>query len=266
MLKRLRSLAVVLVGLFAAGLATRYLVEDRVWKQVRAEEPALRLESLDGAMGQGITLGLLGGFRALVANALWLRGAYAWEKNDLPQTQTMIKLTTTVDPRPLYFWQNGSRIIAYDIPSWRIEARGGYDVVPEAVQRQFDGEQAKVGLALLRKGLEFHPDDPLLYVEIANIYQRRLKDVATGAEYYKKAADQPNAPYYAARIYAELLRNLDRKQEAYDYLRQLMPTLPDDDAFAMKWVVYDRIRELEEELSIPQEKRYVGTRPGVVNN
>jgi tetratricopeptide (TPR) repeat protein len=258
---RIKILAVILLCLTLAGTLTRFTLEERLWQVARAEQPELQLESLDVAMGQGILLGLLGGFRALVANALWLRAAFSWENTDLPQTQTFLRLVVTVDPRPIFFWQNGSRIIAYDMPNWRITARGGYELVPETVQRQIDAEQARIGIQMLERGLEFHPNNPLLLVEIANIHQRRLRDVETAAEFYKLAAEQPDAPFYAARIHAELLRELGRRQEAYQYLLRLLPTLPRDIPFAMPWVVYDRIRELEEELNIPAEQRYQGTRP-----
>jgi tetratricopeptide (TPR) repeat protein len=263
---RIRTFGVIVGGLLLAGFATRLLVEERVWSEVRKEQPGLQLENMEEAMGQGVILGLLGGFRALVANALWLRTNYSWEKLDLPQTQTLIRLTVTADPRPLYFWQNGARMIGYDMPNWRIDFAGGYDKVPEAVRRRFDEEQSAVALRMLGRALEYHPDHPLLYVEIANIHQRRLGDEETAARYYKLAADQPTAPYYAPRIYAELLRKLGRKQEAYDYLLKLLPTLPLNDSYAMAWVVHDRIRELEEEMGMPPEKRYPGARPEIPAN
>jgi tetratricopeptide (TPR) repeat protein len=239
-----------------AGLALRPL-EDPAWTAVRARQPALRLESLKDALGQGITVGLLGGFRAIVADLFWIRTNAIWEDNDLPGTQTSIKLVTAIDPRPTYFWLNGSRMIAYDMPNWRIDAAGGYDAVPEAVKRRFDEEQSAVGIKYLESALEFHPENPMLVLEIANIHLNRLKDTATASEYYLRAAAHPDAPYYVARIYAELLRRLERPREAYDYLVKLHPTLDYDNLMAQEPVVLERIRELEGELSIPAALRYV---------
>jgi tetratricopeptide (TPR) repeat protein len=185
-----------------------------------------------------------------------------WEDSDLPATQTFIKLVTAIDPRPLYFWQNGSRMIAYDMPNWRIIAAGGYNEVPPAEQRRIDEEQSAVALKYLNEAFGYHPNSPLLYVEIANVYLNRLKDIASAAEAYRQAALLPGAPYYAARIHAELLRKLGRKTEAYAWLKQLYPTLPKkaDPAkgitefqvqSAMASVVLERIRELEGELNVP---------------
>lgn len=254
-LRPFRTGFVVVLGLFVAGLALRPL-EAPAWEQTRAKQPALRLESLKDALGQGVTVGLLGGFRAIVADFFWIRTNSIWEKNDIPGTQTSIKLVTAIDPRPLYFWLNGSRMIAYDMPNWRIDKAGGYDAVPDAVKRRFDEEQSSIAIKYLETALDFHPDQPLLLLEIGNVHLNRLKDVETASRYYLEASKRPDAPYYAARIYAELLRRLDRKQEAYEFLKKLYPTLPHDDLMAQALVVLDRIRELEGELEIPSDQRF----------
>ncbi|AHF91771.1 hypothetical protein OPIT5_17660 [Opitutaceae bacterium TAV5] len=260
-----RTALVVLAGLALAGAAVRPL-EDPAWQEIRAQQPGFQFKSLEGALGQGITVGLLGGFQAIVADFFWLKTNSVWENNDLPATQTYIKLVTAIDPRPIYFWQNGSRMIAYDMPNWRIDDAGGWDKVPDAVKRKFDEEQSSVGVSFLETGLGFHPREPLLYIEIANIYLNRLKDPATASTWYLKATEQPDAPQYAYRIYAELLRRVGRKQEAYDWLKKLYPTLPkegDAAMYAMPNVVLERIRELEGELNIPAAQRF-DPGPGVV--
>lgn len=251
----------VVAVLAVAGVAVRP-VEDPAWRFVRSQQPALKLDSLQGALGQGVTVGLLGGFRAIVADFFWIKTNAVWEDNDLPTTQTFIKLVTAIDPRPLYFWQNGSRMIAYDMPNWRITAEGGYDAVPAARQRKIDEEQSAVALNYLNEAFGHHPHSALIHVEIANVYLNRLKDTASAAEAYRLASLQPDAPYYAARIHAELLRKLGRNAEAYAWLKQLYTTLPKtpDPAkgisefqveSAMAPVVLSRIRELEGELNIP---------------
>ena len=245
----------VALGLFAAGVALRPL-EAPAWESIRAGQPALRLESLKDALGQGVTVGLLGGFRAIVADLFWIRTNTIWEDNDLPGTQTSIKLVTAIDPRPLYFWLNGSRMIAYDMPNWRIDKAGGYDAVPDAVKRRFDEEQSSVAIKYLENALEFHPGEPLLILEIANVHLNRLKDNETAAKLYLEASRYPDAPFYAARIHAELLRKIGRNAEAYAFLKQLHPTLPTDDIGAMADVVLGRIRELEDEMGLPEAQRF----------
>lgn len=254
-LRPFRTGLFVVLGLLAAGVALRPL-EGPAWEQTRSTQPSLRLESLKDALGQGVTVGLLGGFRAIVADFFWIRTNAVWEKNDIPATQTSIKMVTAIDPRPLYFWLNGSRMIAYDMPNWRIDKAGGYDVVPDAVKRRFDEEQSAIAIKYLEGALGFHPNHPLLILEIGNVHLNRLKDVETASRYYLQASKLPDAPYYAARIYGELLRRLNRKEEAYEFLKKLYPTLPKDDTMAQAPVVLERIRELEGELSIPEARRF----------
>lgn len=253
-------------GLAVTGASIRPL-EEPAWQFARAQQPALKLESLQGALGQGVTVGLLGGFRAIVADFFWIKTNAVWEDTDLPATQTFIKLVTAIDPRPLYFWQNGSRMIAYDMSNWRIVAEGGYKAVPQARQRKIDEEQAAVALKYLHEAFGYHPNAPLLHIEIANVYLNRLKDPVSAAKSYKLAAQQPGAPFYAARIYAELLRRQGRGQEAYMWLKQLYPTLPkqvDPEKgitpfkveSGMAPIVLERIRELEKELNIAPEEEF----------
>lgn len=253
------TVAVVVVALSATSLALRPL-ERAAWRSFTAGNPLVDSRSISGAVGHGVVAGLLGGFRALAADMLWLKANASWEDNDLPATQTMIRAVTSIDPRPLYFWINGARMIAYDMPNWRIDSAGGYDAVPQSVRQRIDEEQARVALGLLGDALEAHPGNPLLNVEIANIHLRRLGSVSTAAEFYRIAAEAPGAPFYPARIYAELLRRLDRGREAHAWLVRLHPTLPADVPEAMSGIVFARIRELEEELSIPEHHRY--TPPG----
>src|SRR5688500_8414140 len=153
---RLASFAVIALVLASAGAAL-----DRVaapaWTAARARQPALRLDPSMAAAGQGVTLALLGGFRALVADALWVRMYVLWERRDLPGTQSLIRLVTAIDPRPVYFWLNGARIIANDFAVWRLEAAGGYDVAGPAIEERLNQEQGKLALTYLDAAMEFHP-------------------------------------------------------------------------------------------------------------
>ena len=247
--------AVVAGGLALTGAALHPL-ESRLWAVARAAQPALRLDSVGAVAGQGVTFGLLGGFRAITADFTWVRVYSIWEKHDPPAVEALLKLVTTLDPRPLYFWLNGARIIAYDMPAWRIAAAGGYDAVPEVQQRRIDAEQAQLALRRLEAARQFHPASADLWIEQANIELTRLRDVAAAAESYRRAWAQPNAPYYAARLHAEMLRRLGRKAEALAWLVRLHPQLPPGDESAGADVVLARIRELERELAVPPGQGY----------
>ena len=143
-----------------------------------------------------------------MADALWLRMYVLWERRDLPGTQSFIQLVTAIDPRPLYFWLNGARILANDLAAWRVEAAGGYEAVGPAMEARVNREQGTLALAHLGAAGAFHPASADVWIERANIELYRLRDLAAAAESYRRAWEQPRAPYYAARLHAELLRRL----------------------------------------------------------
>jgi len=68
--------------------------------------------------------------RAAVAGGFWLQANCAWERRDAAETAALLNLTVAADERPLYFWLNGARMPAYDLPAWRSTAD-----LPEAVRR-----------------------------------------------------------------------------------------------------------------------------------
>ncbi len=243
---RVGSATIILLCLCGWAVAPLHRIG---WDAVRASQPEMNLADIEGALGQGVLVGFLGGFRTIIADFMYIRMNSYWEQRDRPKTESMIQLITAVDPRPMFFWRNGAKIIAYDIPVWRLREQGYFEDVPEGVRRRVNAEQAERGLAVLDRALEFHPDNALLYLEKAQIYLGRLEDRSTAAEYYLKASQMPNAPYYAARIYAEMLRQLGRKEEALAHLKSILPDLPADVPAAQRSVVLHRINELEREIA-----------------
>lgn len=252
-----RRAVLLLPLLLLAGGALRWL-EAPVWRAQVRRQPALEWRSLEGAAGQGLSLGLLGGFRAVAADLLWLRANAAWETCDLAETYAALRLVAAVDPRPVAFWVNGARMIGYDMPYWRYAALGGEATLPANVVRHISDEQARAAIAHLEKAFASHPDEPLLHIEIANLQLVRLGDLAGATEHYRRAALQPTAPYYAARVYAELLRRQGRERAAHEWLVALHPRLPSEaeNPYAMADTVLARIRALEEKLALAPGARY----------
>jgi len=257
--RRLRRIVTILVLLLLLGLITRP-IEAPAWGTVKAGQPEMNLEAIEGALGQGLVVGVLGGFRAILADFLWIRTNTIWERRDRVKLDAMVRLVTTLDPRPEFFWINASRMIAYDVPNWRIREEGGYDEVPEVRQKAIDLEQSGQAFELLEQALEFHPDKAKLYLEVGQIYLNRLKDDANAAVWFLKASQKDDAPYYAARIYAELLRRQGKDAEAYAFLKELHAELPNV-RFAQKGILLERIRDLEKALKVPFWQRYMPVAP-----
>lgn len=251
-----RRRAALLVMLVLAGLALAPL--EKLAAEVLPGHPRADARAMVAAAEQGLSLGALGGFRAIVADLLWLEANRAWERCDLARTQRALALVVRIDARPTVFWLHGARMIGYDFPYWRIAALGGEAAVSPQVARHIQCEQARAALTFLARARLAHPDDPLVLVEIAQLEHTRLGEAEAAAEHYRRAALCPRAPFYAARLHAVLLVEQGRHREAYDWLVRLHPTLPPEaaDPTAMADTVLGRIRELEEKLALGPASRY----------
>lgn len=227
---------VVLAGLALLGAVARPLTE----------RPAQNEREVRGAIG--------GGWRAPVADVFWLRAHVAWERRDAPAVVAYLQMTTAANPRPLYFWVNGARMIAHDMSAWRIEAAEAKG--ERADERGIEAQQAKRALRWLDEAEKQHPGDVRLATERASITLIRLHDLAAAAELYAAAAERPGAPYFAGRLAAELWRRAGEKETAYRWLCRWYPTLPKNEEAAQANLVLGRLRALERELGIPVEERY----------
>ncbi len=254
LLQRLQKVFLLTLILALTGLLTRP-IEGYAWKIVKSGQPEMNLEGIEDALGQGLIVGVLGGFRAIIADFLWIRTNTIWENRDRVKLDTMIRLVTTIDPRPDFFWINGVRMVAYDVPNWRIQEEGGYFKLPKSRQQQIDLEQAEQAFELLETAREFHPEKARYYMETGQIYMNRLKNNLKAAEWFLIASKKPDVPYYVARIYAELLRREGKEKKAYEFLKQLYRELPDE-PLAQKPVILDRIREIEIALKVPIWQRF----------
>jgi hypothetical protein len=218
-----------LLVLLLAGCLVRPL-------EARLAAPFVAPAASPGGIG---AVGVLSGFRAAVAGFFWLRANLAWEQRDAAATRALVELSLAADERPLYFWLNGARMMAYDFPTWSQEDR------PAAVRRQAQVAAATMALTFLDEGLRRRGRAPELLIEMANIRLRAMGDREGAARLFREAAELPGAPYYAARIHAELLCALGRPGEALAWLHRVLPTLPADEPAARRAVVEQRIKELE---------------------
>ena len=233
------ALAASLALLIAATFCLRPL-EQRL-----AAPTGLRGEQLVALAGQGGSLAVLGGMRSAVASGFWLKADLAWEQRDAAATTALIGLTVAADERPLYFWLNGARMMAYDMPEWQAK-----ESMPAAVWQHVNAGCARRALSFLEQGLRWHGVDAAFYIEMGNIHVRRTGDLAAAARCYRLAAEQPGAPYYTARIYGELLVQQGQTREALAWLRQVLPGLPGDDPAARREVVVERIAALERDIAL----------------
>jgi hypothetical protein len=157
-------------------------------------------------LAAGWSPAVFGGSRELIADALWLESYLAWSAQDLARTDDLIRLTVKVDDRPLAFWIQGARIMAYDMPHWICAA--------EPLRKEFERERIGSALRFLEQGLRRHPACADLMVEIGNLQLYRRHDLEAAAAWYRQAAATHGAPGYAARVYAGLAERMANANEA----------------------------------------------------
>ena len=248
----------VLKGFWVAGWLLLFGVitqplQDPAWDEVRAKmPPSMQLKELEPALGQGVMIGLFGGFRSIIANIFYIRGYHYWEQKDVLQTQTALSLANEVNPASMYFWLNRVRMVAYDFPVWRIQEQGGFDLVPESVQRRFFAEEAERALRILDRAEIYHLQRHEIPLERAQIYLNRLEDKENAGKFFLIASKMKNAPAYAERLHAQMLYDLGHQQAAYDFLRSVFnPPAPGAEPTPREILLLQRIRSLEDELAIP---------------
>lgn len=234
----LSLLASCLLGWLARPLATP-----------GGSEPSSRsLRAIGPALGQGITLAALGGYSDVAANLVWIRMNRYWERRQREEVIARLRIATALSPDSAFFWVNGARLIANDMPVWEIgdDRMGELQTTPEgrAIQARY-----------ARLALEFLDDAPPgvarsldLLVERAVIHWRKLHDLPAAIEILGELVARPDTPHYLRRIYAELLVRDGRAAEALAFLERHYATLRDDDPEALKHVVAERIRALRRAL------------------
>ncbi len=172
---RLSRLALVasLVPLFlVASVSQRVLNDDRIQLGVTRGE----------ALGKTappvlvFTTVALGGFRGLIANALWLRAVDLQDQDKYFEKVQLADWITKLQPHFVTVWVVQAWDMAYNISV----------KFPDPHDRWLWVQR---GIELLRdQALKYNPDEPLIYRELAWFFQHKLGQDLDDAHLYYKAA------------------------------------------------------------------------------
>jgi hypothetical protein len=200
-------------------------------------------------IGQLGFMAALSGFRAIVADALFIQAYGAWENTEWGRMLLLFRQITTLQPRVMLFWDTAAWHMAWNAS---IAAMNDQNQPRLALRVKAQREYFALGKDFLERGIKNNPDRPDLYDALARLYKEKYKDHERASEYYAKASVLPGAPTFDRRFSAyELSYCEGREREAYKRLLSLynegekerLPTL------------IKRLKFLEEKLSIPQEER-----------
>jgi hypothetical protein len=236
-----------------------------VWEQrIGHEQDLMRYKGatitrkLRDELGQGLTIGVLSGMRSVIADFIFvINVTVAWENQEWFRMAEYIGLCTTLQPRSPVFW---------DIGGWHLAYNASVDAMQDKIAQPNELRRLKAsrywidrGLDVYQRGIANNPTDWKLMSSTAGLYQQRLKDYRSAATYYKMASEQTDAPIYLERFPAIMYYLAGDDQASYAAWKALWEHLtPAQRAeprhFAGKNNAAN-IRQLEDKLSIPPEKR-----------
>jgi len=255
--RRLRRAALValLLGLWAPGKI--------IWeRKIAREQDLLRYQGvtmsheLRDQLGQGLTIGVLSGMRGVVADFIWVVNVtMAWEEEQWFKMGGLINLCTALQPRSVTFWDVGGWQL-----SWNASVAAAEDRKQPNVLRRLRASRFWIdkGIEIYKRGIENNPQSWKLWAHTGLLYQQRLKDYRTAAYYYQKTSELPDAPVFYERFPGLMYENAGDSQAAYAAWKALWERLtPEQFKQKEHWKekIESHIRQLEQKLSVPLEKR-----------
>jgi hypothetical protein len=191
---------------------------------------------------------VLGGFRSVIADLLFIDTQAAWERTDWTNLLLRLRQATELQPHAIMFWDVAGWHMAWNAS---IAAENDESKRPDE-RRRLSREYIELGRDFLVRGIANNPRKPQLYEALARLERDRLHDHAAAAENFYKASQLPGRASYDERFSAyELSWCEGREYEAYERLRALylrgekerLPTL------------IARLKTMEEKLNIPPDQR-----------
>jgi tetratricopeptide (TPR) repeat protein len=246
MMRAVVALAVLIVVGALKLPVERNLAARHRQEHFRGVEFNLDLREKIGQLG---FIAALSGFRAIVADALFIQAYTAWENTEWGRMLLLFRQITTLQPRVLLFWDTAAWHMAWNAS---VAAMNDRTQPRLALRVKAQREYFALGKDFLERGIKNNPDRPDLYEALARLYKEKYKDHERAAEYYEKAAALPGAPSFDRRFSAyELSYCEGREREAYERLRRLYDEGPQERLPTL----IKRLKFLEEKLGIPQEQR-----------
>jgi len=242
--------AVVLVILLGFGVGKLRFEQGLTEEHRKAYFHGAKLNlGLRQQIGQFGFVAALSGFRALVADLLWIRAHSAWEATQWGRMALLFNNVTALQPRAITFWDLAAWHMAWNAS---VAAREDRRQPREALRIKAQREYFDIGRDFLERGIQNNPDRYQLYLTLGNLYKEKYEDHAKAAEQYRLAAQVPDAPTYVHRFAVyELALVPGKEKEAYNqllalYLKGQEERLP---------TLISNLKRLQVSLQIPEDQR-----------
>ncbi len=245
----IKKIAIVIVAMVLVGVATVKLEDVCIDKKnLQAQKDALRKSS-----GGAVIMGLLGGYRSLIADLIWIKSYIYWEEKRLSDCLSSIDMAVNIDPQMRMFWTRGASIIAYDTPAWILseQENRGKRITPE-FEKSVKLRQAKRAVEFLNRGLGELGEDYELLMELAQLSINKLEDFKLAEGYYERAMNLPNLPtIHLMRNYADTLIMNGKLDKSLEVLQTLKKRLTEKDPIYQ--TISKQISELEKLIRLGAE-------------
>ena len=200
-------------------------------------------------LGQLGFIAALSGFRAIVADALFIQAHVAWERTEWGRILLLFRHITTLQPRVLLFWDTAAWHMAWNAS---VAAMNDQTQPRLALRVRAQREYFALGKDFLEHGIKNNPDRPQLYEALARLYKEKYKDHERASEFYAKAAALPEAASFDRRFSAYELSYCEGGEwEAYERLHRLY----DEGQQERLPTLITRLKVLEDKLQIPRDQR-----------
>ena len=248
----MRAILMALLLLIAPALATLPLQQSIERQRLRLKfggAPVTR--QMRDVIGQGMVIGLLAGFRGVVADFIWNQAHDNWEKKQWFLQYNKMQVVTTLQPQSVLFWDAGAWHMAWNIGyAERVDTNNS--TVAQGIKRELVWhERAR---QFLLRGIQNIPNRYELYFKLGWLYDQKFKDPDLAAEQYGIAAQFPDAPGYVVRLHCRKLAESGKLDEAYQCWKQLW--FQDHNKVPQLWNIVKReLCSIENELHIPDGQR-----------
>lgn len=270
--------ALILLMALAKWPLETSILKDR--KEARYGGARLTLE-LRQQMPQMMAVALLGGFRGVVADLLWIRAHEAWERQEWYHIKQYFNLVTTLQPLSVLFWETAAWHMA-----WNISYAVSQDPrEPRAAKRELARRQwIEEGRRFLEQGVENIPDRYHLYFHLGWLIMQKQDYLAAdplsgypgrhfieAADWFKTAWQKfsADAPSYVSRLAGHCyMKAAEAAARAADAARERAYWQQARDWWSVLWAedrdkhpnqMWDKIaewgRQCEERLQIPPAER-----------
>ena len=231
--------------------AIKVQIESNLLHHQKSEGFQLARLNLDlrGQLSQNSFVAALSGFRAVIADILWIQSLEVANREEWGRLKLMMDSATQLQPKSVIFWNMAHQRMALDAS---IAERLNEKKQPnEFLRRKVEREYQQLGERYLLDGIEFNPDSALLYERLGDLYSRKFYDHSKAAEAYAEACKRPGAMQYLRRsVVYEIEKVPGREKEAYQKLKALYDEGPQQHLPT----VLILLNKLQRKLDIPKDQ------------